>query len=101
MRPCMCKKGEAYIKAGILRSTKPQVEEPEEETQTTQEQNIQTQNTTQTPISGSQDEVDIEIAEMINEIGVLPQVGRNIADYLSIGVIIIAVLLVIYINYKF
>lgn len=108
--------GEAYIKAGILRSTKPEVQEETEETevQNTETDQTQIEQTTETqaeqqpetPVEtevtdGSNDEVDIQDAELINEIGVLPEVGKNIADYLYIGVIILAIVFVIYVKYKF
>jgi len=86
---------EAYIKAGILRSTPPVIEEPEEEP--TEEE--KTAENLPEP-KDNQEEIDSDYAELINEIGVLPEVGHNIADDLFIGVIILAIGLVIYIKYK-
>lgn len=99
--------GEAYIKSGILRSTKP--EEPEENAQepetepeeTNQEQPQANEPVVEEPNDGSTDEVPIEDAELINEIGVLPEVGRNIADDLFIGMVVLAISFVIYVKYKF
>lgn len=87
---------EAYIKAGILRSTKPEIEEekPEETQENTSEQNQTAENV----VDGSDDEVSIEDAEMINEIGVLPEVGKNIADVFYVGIIVLAIGLIIYIK---
>ena len=94
--------GEAYIKAGILRSTKPEVEEEEESdeenSETNEEETTQNQEQTEEVTDGSTDEVSIEDAELINEIGVLPEVGKNIADYLMIGSIILAVSFVAYLK---
>lgn len=92
---------EAYIKAGILRSTKPEVEEevPEEEKQEeTPENTVEPSQTAENVTDGSQDEVSIEDAEMINEIGVLPEVGKNIADVFLIGVIVLAIGLMFYVK---
>ena len=58
---------EAYIKAAILRSTKPEVEEEKEDT--TSEQATDMQTPVPTEMDGSNDEVDNEYAEMLNEIG--------------------------------
>lgn len=91
--------GEAYIKAGILRSTKPEIQEEEEE-QDENEATNQTQNQTQQPTDGSNDEVDSEYAEILNEIGVLPEVGHNVADVLFVGVMILAILGMVYVKYK-
>lgn len=102
--------GEAYIKAGILRSTKPEVPEGTEENtqdseiepeQIQEEQSQVNETIIEEPNNGSTDEVPIEDAELINEIGVLPEVGRNIADDLFVGMIILAMVLVIYMKYKF
>lgn len=85
---------EAYIKAGILRSTRPVIEEPEE---------VPTEETTSEDLQESaenQEEIDGDYAELINEIGVLPEVGHNIADDLFVGVIILAIALIIYVKYK-
>ena len=85
---------EAYIKAGILRSTMPVIEEPEE---------VPTEETTSEDLQESaenQEEIDGDYAELINEIGVLPEVGHNIADDLFVGVIILAIALIIYVKYK-
>lgn len=92
--------GEAYIKAGILRSTKPEIQEEEEE-QDENEATNQAQNQTQQPADGSNDEVDSEYAEILNEIGVLPEVGHNMADVLFVGVIALAMLGIVYVKYKF
>lgn len=86
---------EAYIKAGILRSTPPVVEEPEEDLA---EEESTPENLPEP--TENQEEIDGDYAELINEIGVLPEVGHNIADDLFIGVIILAIGLVIYIKYK-
>lgn len=74
--------GEAYIKAGILKSTKPEGMEDEAETEE------------------NQDEVDNEYAELINEIGVLPEVGHNVADILYGAVLVIAIAVLIFVKYK-
>lgn len=109
---------EAYIKAGILRSTKPEIpeeteneiEEDSSENTSEQTQNDETVPSTESPITEniisetpeqSDDEVLIEDAEIINEVGVLPEVGKNIADYLYVGIIMLAVIFVIYVKYKF
>lgn len=92
--------GEAYIKAGILRSTKPEIQEEEEE-QDENEATNQAQNQTQQPADGSNDEVDSEYAEILNEIGVLPEVGHNMADVLFVGMIALAMLGIVYVKYKF
>lgn len=93
--------GEAYIKAGILRNTKPEIPEENEEEQNETELAEQTQTQTKKPTDGSQDEVDNEYAEMLNEIGVLPEVGHNMADVLLVGVIALAMLGIVYVKYKF
>ena len=54
-----------------------------------------------TATDGSNDEVDNEYAEMLNEIGVLPEVGHNMADFLFVAVIILAVCSILYVKYKF
>ncbi len=92
---------EAYIKAAILRSTKPEVEEEKEDT--TSEQATDMQTPVPTEMDGSNDEVDNEYAEMLNEIGVLPEVGKNIADFLFYGVIFLTIsgILYQYVKYKF
>lgn len=87
--------GEAYIKSGILRSTMPEPEpEEKEETQETEntenteanstEQNAETMTEEEALAGGNiventEDNIDEKLA---NEIGVLPEVGNNIADYL-------------------
>ena len=86
---------EAYIKAGILRSTPPVVEEPEEEP--TEEE---TKPEDLPEPTENQEEIDSDYAELINEIGVLPEVGHNIADDLFISVIMLAIALVIYVKCK-
>lgn len=87
---------EAYIKAGILRSTKPEIEE--EKPEETQENTTEPSQTVENVVDGSDDEVNIEDAEMINEIGVLPEVGKNIADVFYVGIIVLAIGLIIYIK---
>ncbi len=89
--------GEAFIKAGILRNTKPEIEEEENPES---EQGTENQNTLPST-DGSNDEVDNEYAEMLNEIGVLPEVGNNIADFLFASVILVAIVAVLYVKYKF
>lgn len=94
--------GEAYIKSGILRNTKPETPEEEEETEPQSEQTPEIEEPTVPEANdGSSDEVPIEDAELINEIGVLPEVGKNIADYLYVGVLILAISFVVYVKYKF
>lgn len=88
--------GEAYIKAAILRSTKPVIEEPAEPEKEPEVQPEQMQSTES--IEGSTDEVDDEYATLINEIGVLPEVGNNVADILYGGVIILALVMIIYVK---
>lgn len=90
---------EAYIKAGILRSTPPVIEEPEEEPEEEPTEEETKPEDLPEPTE-NQEEIDGDYAELINEIGVLPEVGHNIADDLFIGVIILAIGLVIYIKYK-
>lgn len=71
-----------------------QIEEPEE---------VPTEETTSEDLQESaenQEEIDGDYAELINEIGVLPEVGHNIADDLFVGVIILAIALIIYVKYK-
>lgn len=116
--------GEAYIKSAILRSTKPEMPDNEEENETEEAKPDQnqaeepTQNTVPqenvvapevsapaednvtTDLPENSEEVSIEDAELINEIGVLPEVGKNIADYLFWGAIALAIIAVIIIKYK-
>lgn len=73
--------GEAYIKGAILRSTPPQIEEPAEETeeepqpQPEQPAEEEPQPAEPQPAESENDEeFDAEYAELINEIGVLPEV---------------------------
>lgn len=81
--------GEAYIKAGILRSTKPQIPEPEQEEEPMEEEETQNTQTPEPPvINDSQNQTD----ELLDEIGVLPEVGKNIADGLYIAVVILAMI---------
>ena len=98
--------GEAYIKGAILRSTKPEIPEPEENQE--ENGNPETEGTTNpegeianpAQLEENQDEVDNEYAELINEIGVLPEVGNNIADVLYWSVVLVTIGLIIYIKYK-
>ena len=46
------------------------------------------------------EEVDVKDAELINEIGVLPEVGRNIADYIFWIIVLISIALVFYNVYR-
>ena len=101
--------GEAYIKAGILRSTKPEIPEPESEdntkqnSDTNQTENIeqgQTENIITETTTENNDEVLVEDAEIINEIGVLPEVGKNIADYLYICSIVLVIGALVYIKIR-
>ena len=97
--------GQAYIKSGILRSTKPEIEEEQEQDEEDNQEELSEEQTSTDAVSDSTeestDEVDIEDAELINEIGVLPEVGKNIADYLYIGVIVIVSIGMIYIIKKY
>ncbi len=79
---------EAYIKAAILRSTPPPVEEPNEEKPEENEPINQ-------PLE-NQNEVDVEYAQLINEIGVLPEVGHNLADFFYWSIIGIAIFVISY-----
>ncbi len=93
--------GTAYIKAGILRSTKPEIEEPEEQpTETPEETNQPTENESNSTLPENNDEVDNEYAELINEIGVLPEVGNNLADVLYGGAIFLAVFMLFVVRDK-
>lgn len=78
--------GEAYIKAGILRSTKPQMPEPEPEEEPVEEE---------TPVAQSPEpmveEPQNQGDELLDEIGVLPEVGKNIADALYITVVVLSI----------
>ncbi len=89
--------GEAYIKAGILRSTKPVIPEPEPtpEPELPQEQPVQEPVTEepQKPIA-----TNIQDDDLAKEIGILPEVGNNIADYLYISAVLVALVVVIVIN---
>lgn len=73
--------GEAYIKAGILRSTKPQMPEPEPEEEPVEEE------TPEPTVDEPQNQAD----ELLDEIGVLPEVGKNIADVLYITVVVLSI----------
>lgn len=88
--------GEAYIKAGILRSTKPVIPEPE----------IPQEKPTQEPVSEEPQKqeteepvaTNIQNDDLAKEIGVLPEVGKNIADYLYVSAILVALVAVLGIN---
>lgn len=80
--------GEAFIKAGILRTTKPEIEQPEPEPE---EPDTEPEQTTENR-ANTEDEME----ELVNQIGVLPEVGRNIADVLTIVVMLLAIGMVIY-----
>ncbi len=96
--------GEAYIKGAILRTTKPEIPEPTEELPNENEQPENPGDTSPTETLAqpgeNQDEVDNEYAELINEIGVLPEVGHNIADVLFWSVMLVAIGLLMYVKYK-
>ncbi len=88
--------GEAYIKAGILRSTKPETEEPEENSEEQPEEQTQpdaNMSTNTTPENNTN--VDTEYEKLLDEIGVLPEVGFNVADILYGGSIILAIVILI------
>lgn len=77
--------GEAYIKAGILRSTKPEMPEPEPEEEDEEETPV-----VQTP-EPTVEEPKNQADELLDEIGVLPEVGKNIADVFYAMVVILAI----------
>lgn len=80
--------GEAYIKAGILRSTKPQMPElePDPEEEPDEEETPVAQNP-EPMVEEPQNQGD----ELLDEIGVLPEVGKNIADVLYITVVVLSI----------
>ena len=90
--------GEAYIKAGILRSTKPVIPEPEPvpEPEIPQEQPVSEESQNQAPEEPVA--ANIEDNDLVKEIGILPEVGKNIADYLYMTAILLALVAVMGIN---
>lgn len=94
--------GEAYIKAGILRSTKPVIPEPEPEVEEplpseepaeqSKPEEIQSQ-VPEEPVT-----TNIQDDDLVKEIGILPEVGKNIADYLYISAVFVALVAVVAIN---
>ena len=96
--------GEAYIKAGILRSTKPVIPEPEPvpEPEVPQEQPTQEPAAEEAQNKETEEPVatNIQNNDLAKEIGVLPEVGKNIADYLSVSAILVALVAVIGINFS-
>lgn len=106
--------GNAYIKSGILRSTPPAIEENKSQEQeenvtseepkqeTISEEDMSENKTMQTEETSVQDveEMDKEYRKIINDIGVLPEVGKNLADYLYVASTILAIVIMIYIKLK-
>lgn len=100
--------GIAYIKSGILRSTPPIQEEnniqeiPEDEKITstdTEAINTEAMSVEQTEEENSTqatEQIDDEYMKIMNDIGVLPEVGENIADYLYAGNVCLAISIIIY-----
>ncbi len=94
--------GEAYIKAGILRSTKPVIPDPEPtpEPELPQEQPVQ-EPVTEEPQNQVPEEpiaTNIQDDDLVREIGILPEVGKNIADDLYISVVFVALVTTVGIN---
>lgn len=92
--------GQAYIKSAILRSTKPEVKENSIEENADESEEEKDDQISETTPKENIDEVPVEYAEIINEIGVLPEVGHNIADYLYIGIVLISIVGMIYVMKK-
>lgn len=104
--------GNAYIKSGILRSTPPAIEENKSQEQeenvtseepkqeTISEEDMSENETIQTEETSVQDveKMDEEYTKIINDIGVLPEVGKNLADYLYIICVFLAIGMIIYIK---
>lgn len=85
----------AYVATSLLTTEKPE----EKENEVTNEK-VAEENTVTNEVENEVENSNNDLAQIQNEIGVLPEVGNNIAEYMFGIISIISLIIVMYMNFK-